>query len=128
MTLRRPFPAVLLSVLLSAGAGCAQLPASVPPVALGSTQTLAIGGTARYDDGLTVRLEKIEDSRCRQGMQCVWAGELAPLLQLSGGEIGDKPVALRLGTGTAPQKQQGRYRFVLRQATPETATLAVTRQ
>lgn len=120
MHLRKPF----LIALLLAGAGCAHQPA---PAAYGGTLTLAVGESASFDDGLSLRLDRIEDSRCRQGVQCVWAGELAPVLALSGGDIGKAALELRLGTGTAPARQQGRYRFVLRQATADTATLMVTR-
>ncbi|HSW11211.1 MAG TPA: hypothetical protein VLI06_00120 [Solimonas sp.] len=123
----RPRLAVLLlSALALAGSGCAQQPER-PPVALGSTQTLAVGDALRYDDGLGLRLQKIEDSRCRQGMICVWAGELAPVFELRGGLAGEPPVELRMGTGTARAKQQGRYRFVLLQVTPEAATFTLTR-
>jgi hypothetical protein len=113
--------------LLLALAGCASQP-EVPPAAYGSTQTLALGQTVRYDDGLSVELDRVEDSRCKQGLQCVWAGELAPILELRGGFVGDKTTELRLATGSAPKKQLGRYTFVLRQATPEAATVTLTRQ
>lgn len=125
MSHRKPlFLAALLPFLL---AGCAhqnELPAAPYP----SSQTLSVGSSVRFDDGLSLQLEKIEDSRCKQGVQCVWAGELAPVLELRGGLVGDKAVELRLGTGSAPVKQQGRYRFQLRQVTPEAATLLVSRQ
>ena len=117
----------LIPALLLALSGCAHQP-EAPPAAFGSTQTLAVGQTARFDDGLSLELDRVEDSRCRQGLQCVWAGELAPILELRGGFIGDKAVELRLATGSAPKKQLGRYGFVLRQATPEAATVTVTRQ
>ena len=116
----------LLPALLLTLAGCASQP-EIPPAAFGSTQTLSVGQTVRFDDGLSVELERVEDSRCRQGMQCVWAGELAPILQLRGGFAGDKPVKLRLATGSAPAKQQGPYHFTLRQATPEAASVTVNR-
>lgn len=116
----------LLPALLLALAGCAHQP-EVPPAAFGSTQTLSVGQTVRFDDGLSLELERVEDSRCRQGMQCVWAGELAPILQLRGGFVGDKAVKLRLATGSSPAKQQGPYHFTLRQATPEAASITVNR-
>ncbi len=123
MNLRKP----LSLALLLAAVGCASQP-EVPPAAFGSTQTLAVGQAVRFDDGLSLELDRIEDSRCKQGLQCVWAGELAPILELRGGLGGDKATELRLATGSAPKKQLGRYGFVLRQATPETATVTVTRQ
>lgn len=125
ISLRKPHLAALLSLPL-AGAGCAtrqELPAAAFP----STQTLAVGNSVRFDDGLNLKLARIEDSRCRQGLQCVWAGELAPVLELRGGLAGEKTTELRLGTGSAPEKPLGRYRFVLRQATPDSASIAVSR-
>lgn len=113
--------------LALAVAGCASQP-QTPPAAYGSTQTLTLGQTVRYDDGLSLELARVEDSRCKQGQQCVWAGELAPILEVRGGLSGDKTTELRLATGSAPKKQLGRYTFVLRQATPEAATVTLTRQ
>ena len=121
-----PFKTLPLALLLAI-AGCASQP-QTPPAAYGSTQTLALGQTLRYDDGLSLELARVEDSRCKQGQQCVWAGELAPILEVRGGLSGDKATELRLATGSAPKKQLGRYTFVLRQATPEAATVTLTRQ
>jgi hypothetical protein len=117
--------AALLLCALAAVSGCAHQ----PPVAttFGAARTLAIGESALYDDGLLLTLEGIADSRCAQGMVCVWAGELSPQLRLGGGRFGETPIALRLGTGRGRDRQTGGYRFHLLQATPATATLVVTR-
>lgn len=120
------FPmAALLLCALAAVAGCAHQPPAA--TTFGAARTLAIGESALYDDGLLLTLEGIADSRCAQGMVCVWAGELSPQLRLGGGRFGETSIALRLGTGRGHDRQTGGYRFQLLQATPATATLVVTR-
>jgi len=120
------FPtAALLLCVLTAVSGCAHQPPAAG--SFGTARTLEIGESALYDDGLLLTLEGIADSRCAQGMVCVWAGELSPQLRLSGGRFGETPIALGLGTGRGRDRQTGGYRFQLLQATPATATLVVTR-
>ena len=122
----RVLTGMMLAAVALAASGCAHQP---PPVstAFGDARTLNLGESARYDDGLGLKLEVIDDSRCGQGMVCVWAGELSPQLKLSGGRFGDTPATLRLGTGRGRDRQIGGYRIELLQATPQTATLVVTR-
>jgi|GEM_PF-3137484 len=66
-----------------------------------------------YPDGLKVFLKSIDDSRCPEGVQCIWAGELSYTFTLSkdGKSIGE----VRLGTMTAKTATVGEYTFTLKE-------------
>jgi hypothetical protein len=122
-----------LLFLLAALAACAAVPppATTRHADFGTATTLAVGDSVAFDDGLTVRLAEIADSRCPANVQCVWAGELAPLLVMQGGAI-DTAREVRLGTARTTQAQVGAYTVTLGQvvvdtAAPDTATITVTR-
>jgi hypothetical protein len=92
----------------------------------GVAETFAVGESVTYDDGLVVTLVRIDDSRCAPNVQCVWAGELAPVLRLRGGRLDDTR-EVSLGTSRTSQAQVGTYALALGTATTTTATLTVTR-
>jgi hypothetical protein len=92
----------------------------------GVAETLAVGETVTYDDGLAITLVRIDDSRCPANVQCVWAGELAPVLRLRGGSL-DGTRDVSLGTSRTPRAQVGSYALALGTATTTTATITVTR-
>jgi hypothetical protein len=52
---------------------------------LGEKFTLAIGQSARItSEGMEVNfIEVIADSRCPQGVQCIWAGEASSVLEIT---------------------------------------------
>ena len=117
----------LVLPLLAVVGACASASASAPPVAFGTPATYAIGDTRTYADGLSVTLERIGDSRCKDGMQCIWAGELAPELTLRGGGLA-APQTVHLGTSRTGRTQVGDYALALDAATESTATLTITRE
>src|SRR3989338_987606 len=43
--------------------------------------------TITFPDGLNLKLKEVNDSRCPQGVQCFWAGEVTALLEISGGKL-----------------------------------------
>ena len=117
---------------LVAGAGALALLcacASQPPATgqqFGAPVVLSTAQPASFPDGLEVRLEGIDDSRCHPGVQCIWAGELSARLRVQGGALVD-PLLLRLGSLRTREQMQGPYRFVLGDATPEQATVTVSK-
>jgi hypothetical protein len=118
----------LCLVALLALAACGAMPTtpSVHRAAYGVAETFAVGGSYLFDDGLSVTLERIDDSRCREGVQCVWEGELAPVLTLRGGGVaGTRTVSL--GTSRTPRVQVDGYALALESATNTTATITITR-
>lgn len=93
----------------------------------GFTQVFRVGQSVTYVDGLVIVLDAINDSRCRPNVQCVWAGELAPQLTLSGGKVGAAQTVL-LGTQRARERKLAGYRLALLDASGDAATLIVTRR
>ncbi len=57
-------------------AACAAAPAIDPP-SLPRTVTLAPAAVIAVAEGATLAYEGADDSRCPQGVTCVWAGEIA---------------------------------------------------
>jgi uncharacterized protein YkwD len=80
-----------------------------------------------FADGLTITLTTINDSRCAPSVQCIWAGELAPQLQLSGGDLGTGVSQVSFGSVTATTVHQGVYTIELITATTNGAVLKVTK-
>jgi hypothetical protein len=122
-------------LLVLAGFGCgrpAPAPQPIPTVptqttvSFGTAVSLRIGAMVRFEDGLAVKLAAIEDSRCKPDVQCVWEGELAPVLSVSGGGIAAAQ-EIRLGTSRTPQATVNGYAFLLRSATETSATIVVSR-
>lgn len=137
---------VVAAVLLG-GAGCLSAPSSAPPSplpaanvpapvppgpsepkrgAFGTSTIFAVDASARFPDGLTVRLVKIDDSRCPQGVQCVWQGEIAATFDLEGGDVGAS-TRLVLGTVRAPESSLAGYAFALSDAEASSVGLTVTK-
>lgn len=128
---------LLLATLLLLGAGC--LPATgvnvVAPapndgglatiVQFGEAVTLQMNQTRAVQGGLRVTLIDIGDSRCKPGVQCIWAGELSPKLRL------DLPNGssqeLTLGTMRIKTADAAGYHFELKDATADSASVVVSR-
>lgn len=115
---------VLLAAFALVGAGCRTAPVSVPQ-AFGVPVTFAIGQTTTYVNGLSVELKSIGDSRCKPDVQCIWAGELAPVLEIKGGNL-TVPQEVQLGTVRAATQTSGTYTFTLTSATTNSATVVVS--
>ena len=86
--------------------------------------TLKINEQIVFSDGLVVKLKEINDSRCPKDVQCIWAGEISGLFEISGGQINIKN-ELRLGTENFKVQSQNGYTFTLNSATPKDMTLTV---
>lgn len=139
--MRKLFSSVLLvGSLTLLGQGCmsttqvttpspAPIPAPAPTPAAATfdqAASIKIGEAVLYPDGLNIMLEKIDDSRCPAGVQCIWAGELAPTIKIQGGDIKDAQ-QLRLGTMLAPDHVLGMYKIVLKDADTSSISLVVSK-
>ena len=131
--MRKTLIALAVIPMLFLGAGCVPKSAPVPtpqpePQAvvqeLGATVALKLGQTATFKDGLKVALDKINDSRCPSGVQCIWAGELSPVLTVSGAAF-TVPAQVILGMVRTQEKTLGGYHFVLKSATETAIELLV---
>mgnify|MGYP001595055458 FL=1 len=95
---------------------------------LGSLINFTIGKQIKFNEELTVTLVEINDSRCKSGVVCVWAGELSALFTIIGGNIDNLPEEVRLGTLTKNQITKNGYTFLLNSITESTATITIIKQ
>lgn len=100
-------------------------PSPPPPAAEG--RSLSIGESAAFDGGLIVTLRSIEDSRCPEDVQCVWAGELAAVLAIEAAGPDGGSLELRLGPITSPEGIAYGYVVRLASITETEARIAVGR-
>ncbi len=96
-------------------------------VQLGESFTLTVGKFRTIDGGLRVTLLDVNDSRCKPGLQCVWAGELAPKLLVEGPEDTAPEQELVLGTVRVKTAEVSGFHFELKDSTESTATIVITR-
>jgi hypothetical protein len=89
--------------------------------------TLTLHQQVKLTDGLVIFLQAIDDSHCDPRMVCVWAGELSPVLDISGGSVGAVAQEVRLGISTAKKVTKNGYTFELKNATETSATIVVTK-
>jgi hypothetical protein len=89
--------------------------------------TMRISGRATFSDGLIVDVEEINDSRCKPGVQCIWAGEIATLLRVTGGTLGTTTKEVRLGTTNNKMVTIPGYEITLSGATTADVTIVVTK-
>lgn len=117
----------LMLPLLAALGACGTLPTpATRDASFGTAETYVLGETRTFSDGLAVTLDRIDDSRCKPDVQCIWAGELAPVLTLRGGGL-EVTRTVSLGTARTPRAQVGEYALALDSATAATATITITR-
>jgi len=86
------------------------------------TSTFTVGATRKLDGDLTMTLDSIDDSRCKAGVQCVWAGELSASFRVTKGI--DTQV-LRLGEMTAKSVRLFDRTFTLVRIDTNLATVLV---
>jgi len=76
-----------------------------PPTPEPETTRLMLGADPVWFRGLVLALKSVEDSRCPKDVQCVWAGELAAVLDVSIDTPASEHLELRLGQTTRPEAQ-----------------------
>ncbi len=81
-------PALLagLAALYACGSAASQgaAPAAQAAARASAVYVLGAGQSVAVAPGTTLRLERVNDSRCRKGAVCVWAGYISYSLTLSG--------------------------------------------
>jgi hypothetical protein len=123
---RLPRTALVLP-LVAALAACGGVPKVLSRNAdFGNAEMFVAGETRTYDDGLAVTLDRVDDSRCKPDVQCIWAGELAPVLTLRGGSLAGAQT-VSLGSTRTPRAQVGPYGIALDSATERSARIIITR-
>jgi len=133
--MRKTFIVIALAAVFGLGGfGCILPKKPATPVAVptpapsassavyGEPVSLTIGASVEYDDGLVITLENINDSRCPQDVQCIWQGELAPVLRLRDGDITGES-ELSLGTVRGLTGSVGPYAVTLSDVTLSSVVL-----
>lgn len=86
--------------------------------------TLKLNQKITFPDGLVVILTDINDSRCPKDVQCIWAGEISVVLELSGGKL-SRPGEVRLGTVMTESVNVEDYTINLKNADEKSVTIVV---
>lgn len=90
----------------------------------GKAITLKLNDKITFSDGLVVIVTEINDSRCPKDVQCIWAGEISAVLELSGGNI-SQPGEIRLGTVMNKSANPEGYTIILQNANEKSVTIVV---
>jgi hypothetical protein len=104
---------VLLVTALIATAACAP-ESDNKTVSLGDSFSLAVGQTASIDgEDLAIKfIDIIADSRCPSGVECIWQGEVACLVEITHSGTGQQKVLTYPGLTQEPSEFQfGSYQF-----------------
>jgi hypothetical protein len=94
---------------------------------LNETLEVVLNGSRTFSDGLQVTLTAINDSRCPEDVECVWEGELAATLQLTGGALGSDTLQVNLGHRSNPRAEAGDYTIDLELIAEDKVTISVRR-
>jgi len=92
----------------------------------GKTVGFKLNDQITFSDGLNVVLKEINDSRCKEGVQCIWAGEVSAVFTVSGGGF-TSAQEIRLGTVNNKSVSLGGYTFSLKEATEKSITIEVVK-
>jgi len=143
--MKLPHLLAIPALLALLGAGCAVSPVpspvkeTVPPsttttssvvetahpeVAFDKPFSLAPGETVSVGGELFVTLKTINDSRCKKGTVCIWAGELGATLEVAVQNGGESEEVI-LGETTAPKKTVFLREISLVKAGEQTVELSV---
>ena len=103
--------------------------AQCPAMLLGFSEAsqITVGEKLMFGDGLIATLVEINDSRCKAGVVCIWAGELSVKLSLRGGNIELESKNINLGALSQKEITTNNYRFVLNDATENSANITVSK-
>lgn len=84
-----------------------------------------IGDSITFSDGLIVMVKQIDDSRCKSGTQCPWAGEIGTTLIIKSTKPNMVQEEIRLGTTVTKSTITQGYKFSLEKASPTSVTIRV---
>ncbi|HEU4846121.1 MAG TPA: hypothetical protein VFT05_17775 [Burkholderiaceae bacterium] len=121
--LRRPWICLLLLPGLAGLAGCgaraSDTPPPPPPPPANITVVLTQGQSATVAPGAVLRLERVNDSRCRVGAVCVWAGYISYSFTLTKGGASASFVLAADMPGASKSASQNGLTFTLLGVAPD---------
>ncbi len=86
------------------------------------TISMNVGDEVTFMDGLNIELQKINDSRCKPDVQCIWQGELSAVFIISGADAGSSS-EFTVGTVMNKSVTLKGYKFTLESATEKSANI-----
>ncbi|MFA5778241.1 MAG: hypothetical protein WC870_02000 [Candidatus Paceibacterota bacterium] len=92
----------------------------------GKTITFNLNEKITFSDGLEMTLKEINDSRCPEGVQCIWMGEISGAFVVSGGKF-TSAKEFRLGTVNNKSISLEGYVFSLKDATKTSIMIEVVK-
>jgi hypothetical protein len=116
------FLACVLAVLAacSSARNLADKPPATPPGPTTADYVLSPGQTVVIAPSVSIKLDRVNDSRCKAGAVCVWAGYISYSFTLDG-QNGAAPFILSDSMpGASKSVTLQRLRFTLVSVTPET--------
>ena len=105
---------VLLVATFAANAACAPI-IDVNTFSLGDSFSLAVGQSASVDgEDLVIKfIDVIADSRCPSGVECIWQGEVACLVEITHSGTGQQKVLTHRGlTQELSKAEFGSYQLI----------------
>jgi hypothetical protein len=109
----------LLLALAGCGARASDGAPPAPPAPANLTVALTQGQSATVAPGAVLRLERVNDSRCRVGAVCVWAGYISYSFTLTKGGASAGFVLAADMPGASKSASQGGLTFTLLGVDPD---------
>jgi len=95
---------VVMILMLAAVAACKKDDVAEPQVLLGTKIEAAYEKDVLFQEGVNVKITKIEDSRCPKNVVCVWAGMIKLFITISENNVSKDAVVEALVDGSKPAK------------------------
>ncbi len=93
---------------------------TTPPTARGASYVLAVGQSVALPSGVTLKLDRVNDSRCKTGAVCVWQGYISYSFTLTNKEGASTLVLSDSMPGGSPTASRANLVLTLAGAEPAT--------
>lgn len=95
---------LMVIMMVAVATACSKDEVTEPKASLGSTIETAYSKAVVLQEGVEVKVTKIEDSRCPKSVVCVWAGMVKVFFSVSEGNTTKEAVVEILGDQSKPPK------------------------